>query len=395
MLISDYEDGGLRTVDIRSKTIALRVSWLRRLYTGTNHDWKKIPKTLISKKYPQGAFYPNVILKAPDHTPVFYSNIIKQWTDLAVCSPNIASVIQNQIIWNNRLIKIGNMTIKKVNKDLNFNFISDFYDENGQIMPWEMFKVTHDAPENYQFKWQQILHAIPNVWKVCIANNLEDFLASKHSMHEEHILFGARNIPLSELTSKMISIILIRNLKKKCPSEKTISEKLGIEIDWPNVHVHARHATIDMYTRMFHFKILHNVLYLNKNLFKMQLVSCPLCSFCKETEETVQHVFSECITVQNIWNDLQNLLRPETEIGPLDVTSAFLGPPSGTDTIVCHIHLIFKIFVYKSRDSGYCCFAHLKNKIKAIKDIEYNITHTDQKRREKNEKKWTKVAQKI
>ena len=92
------------------------------------------------------------------------------------------------------------MTIKKVKKDLKFNFISDFYDDNGQIMPWEIFKVTHDTPNNYQFKWQQILHAIPNEWKACIASNLEDFLASKHSMHKQHILFGARNIPLSELT---------------------------------------------------------------------------------------------------------------------------------------------------------------------------------------------------
>ena len=35
VLISDYEDGGLRSVDIRAKIIALRISWLKRLYTGT------------------------------------------------------------------------------------------------------------------------------------------------------------------------------------------------------------------------------------------------------------------------------------------------------------------------------------------------------------------------
>ena len=57
VLISDYADGGLRSVDIRSKIIALQVSWLKRLYTGSNHDWKKIPTFLIHGKYPQGAFF--------------------------------------------------------------------------------------------------------------------------------------------------------------------------------------------------------------------------------------------------------------------------------------------------------------------------------------------------
>ena len=162
-------------MDIRSKKIALRVSWLKRLYTGSNHDWKKIPTSLINKKYPQGAFFPNVILRAPDHLPAFYLNIMKQWTDLTASPPKTASVIQNQIIWNNRYIKIGNMTVKKVNKTLKFNFISDFYDDLGQIMAWVSFKNTHNAPNNFHFKWQQIVHAIPSEWKTSISNNLEDF----------------------------------------------------------------------------------------------------------------------------------------------------------------------------------------------------------------------------
>ena len=127
----------------------------------------------------------------------------------------------------------------------------------------------------------------------------------------------------------------------------------------------------------------------------MQLANCPLCSFCKTTDETIEHIFSECLVIQNIWNDLQNFLRPEIKVCPLDNASAYLGPPYGSDSMVCHIHLIFKIFVYKSRDSGHCCFAHLKNKIRAIRDIEYNITYGDQRRREKNALKWTGVDHKF
>ena len=81
-------------------------------------------------------------------------------------------------------------------------------------MPWEAFKRAYNVTNAFHFKWQQIIHAIPSDWKTIIANNLADFLASKNSMHEQHILFGARNIPISELTSKMLSIMLIRKAKK-------------------------------------------------------------------------------------------------------------------------------------------------------------------------------------
>ena len=150
-----------------------------------------------------------------------------------------------------------------------------------------------------------------------------------------------------------------------------------------------------MYSRMFHFKILHNILYLNKSLKKMQLANCPLCSFCKTTDETIEHIFSDCVHVKKVWNDLRIFLRPETEIGTLDIISAYLGPPQGTDTVVCHIHLIFKIFIYKSRDSGYVSFARLKNRIKSIKDIEFFITYENEKKRKRNATKWAGLAYKI
>ena len=141
---------------------------------------------------------------------------------------------------------------------------------------------------------------------------------------------------------------------------------------------------------MFHFKILHNILYLH-----VQLVNCPLCSFCNSAEETVEHVFSECSVIQDIWHELQNFLRPKIELGNLSKTSAYLGPPFGTEAIICHIYLIFKIFVYKSRENGYCSFIHLKNKIKSIRDIEFNITFSDPKRRSKNMHKWIRLAHKF
>ena len=43
-LIGSYERGGLKDIDIEKRIKALQLSWVKRLYDESEHDWKKIPK---------------------------------------------------------------------------------------------------------------------------------------------------------------------------------------------------------------------------------------------------------------------------------------------------------------------------------------------------------------
>ena len=45
-------------------------------------------------------------------------------------------------------------------------------------------------------------------------------------------------------------------------------------------------VTIDTKLRIFQYKILNNILCVNKMLFKFRKVESPLCSFCKAEDET-------------------------------------------------------------------------------------------------------------
>ena len=47
-LCNDYKNGGLRNVDINLKIVALKCSWIRRLYNECHHDWKIIPLNYIN-----------------------------------------------------------------------------------------------------------------------------------------------------------------------------------------------------------------------------------------------------------------------------------------------------------------------------------------------------------
>ena len=47
-LIGNYEEGGYKDVDISTKLIALKITWIRRLLDGNYHPWKIIPERLFA-----------------------------------------------------------------------------------------------------------------------------------------------------------------------------------------------------------------------------------------------------------------------------------------------------------------------------------------------------------
>ena len=53
-------------------------------------------------------------------------------------------------------------------------------------------------------------------------------------------------------------------------------------------------CAIDTGTRVFQYKILNNISYLNKHLYKTKVIETPLCSLCQKQNETFEHLFVDC-----------------------------------------------------------------------------------------------------
>ena len=107
--------------------------------------------------------------------------------------------------------------------------------------------------------------------------------------------------------------------------------------------------------RSFQYKILNNILYINKRLYIFGIKSSPLCSFYNLCDETPLHIFYECDRVKFLWSELvqcfQNTLilptlTPQTAIlGILDSVSnnSFF---ENNKKLINHILLILKLYVY-------------------------------------------------
>ena len=82
--------------------------------------------------------------------------------------------------------------------------------EEGTLITWENFKDKYNLQNKDFFKWRQIVAAIPNDWKTKIAENPQPTPLPP----SQHLQLLSRCIPIENLTSKQMYIILIHNLKK-------------------------------------------------------------------------------------------------------------------------------------------------------------------------------------
>ena len=262
--------------------------------------------------------------------------------------------------------------------------------ENGALIPWNRFRSKYNLHNNDFFKWRQLVSAIPSSWKTCISENPSVQVTSPP---KQHALQLTNDIPIDKLTSKFLYTLLLHKLKKPPTSQVKLCNDLNDHnIDWKKVYYSGRKTTIDSYGRMFHYKCSQNILFLNKMLFRMNLVPNSLCSYCKSEDETIPHLFSECVIIVRLWDELRQHLHHIT-FPDLTPRSAYLGYFLSTDVLVNHIHLIFKIVIYNQREAGYCRLQCIIAKINSIKEIEKNITFLTPRAESYNTRKWARLNQ--
>ena len=155
-------------------------------------------------------------------------------------------------------------------------------------------------------------------------------------------------------------------------------------MDWKQIYLLPRLVTLDSYSRSFQYKILNNVLYLNKKLFTFRKLTSSLCPFCKLSDETVLHLFHEWNTVQNLWNELDLFLENNFTLFDLTLQAAFLGffnVYSKLFLIQNHLLLIFKTYIYNYRRFKSSIIKFLIREIMKVKNIGEKISINNEKKR--------------
>ena len=183
------------------------------------------------------------------------------------------------------------------------------------------------------------------------------------------------------ISCKMAYQKLIQPLSKPPTSQLYFDKVLGFgKVEWEKVYMLPRIVTIQSSLRSFQYKILNNILYLNKRLFNFIIVDSPLCSLCNES---IKHLFCTCTVTQRLWDQLKSWLYEVISFPILEPKTVILDLPSETTSnniLINHTILLFKRFIFlKRKERKHIGFNGLKVFIKNVENTENQIASRKQK----------------
>ena len=150
--------------------------------------------------------------------------------------------------------------------------------------------------------------------------------------------------------------------------------------------------------RFFQYKILHNILFLNKKLYLVGITKSPLCSYCNTNDETPIHLFCECNSTKSLWLQLNRHFHSDLKFPELTPQTAILGIFNDSVSnihLINHILLLFKLYIYRSRNKYRLNInEHLAN-ILNIKKLENVTAFSNVKNVAAYNKKWDITNRKL
>ena len=128
----------------------------------------------------------------------------------------------------------------------------------------------------------------------------------------DHHLIKKNNLScLNKLRSRELYQIQISKKYKKSTLQLYNERYLNnFDFNWKSIYLLSRIVTVNEKLRVFQYKILINILFVNKMLFKLKKVESPLCSFCKAEDETYAHLFYRCRKTSICADNLRSFLVP-------------------------------------------------------------------------------------
>ena len=166
--------------------------------------------------------------------------------------------------------------------------IRDIIDEYGVPLSWQDAQQKYSLNSPLIFHWYGLIKSIPTIWKDELQRNIP--YSSGNNRNERCII-----------TSKIAYQRLLKPITKPPTARNSLIKLLGpTDINWKEVYMLPRQVTIETSLRSFQYKILNNILYLNEKLFKFKIADSPLCSLCKTENESMLHLFCECVVTSNL-----------------------------------------------------------------------------------------------
>ena len=309
-LINSIEEGGLTMPDIASMISTQRILCIKKYLDNYPASWKLFLNFYLKNVGGKFLFHCNFdYRKLPVAVPEFYKKCIQTWSSLNENNPSTTKDVANQILWNNRFICIGkNSVYNRRISSVGLNKIGDLYDGAG-LLVFNMEPLRSILSPSDMYLLISMLDAMPLVWRNLLNGSKSSIalLTSPFEPNSFNILYESDIIPLENVQSKSLYNKFVSKVCTKPTARKKYEESFNTEesqLEWKKIYLTPIRATLSTKLREFQYKILNRILYTNDMLFKFKKIESPLCYFCENDIETIEHFLFLCPRVQVFWSEV-------------------------------------------------------------------------------------------
>ena len=343
VLQKDYAEGGLKMIDLNMFITALKCTWVRKIF-GKEGKWKSILLTMVDleKVLKLGNGYcMNCMSKVKNN---FWQDVFKAWQMVFDMGDNCNwDYFLSSPLWMNVNIKIDNKHIMYsdwFNKGI--YYVNDILHEDGKFLSLEQLKQKFGFSGDVM-KYNSIISALKGVTR--------KLSLKSYKLQCPLIPSFVKTILKSKRGTKDIYLILVHN-NILANGQKRWGEILNIQnSEWREIFKIPFKVTQNTKLQWLQYRINQRILATNNYLYKIKVINCPDCTFCKEEIETIEHLLWNCHVVQSFLDEIDSWFLINGISIPFTKKNFLFGDISNSCNS-CIINLIFlriKQYIYKMR----------------------------------------------
>ena len=345
-VISNYEEGGIKIVDVDSMVISFRLAWLKRIFSSNTGTWKSYLKYLL--KEPGGLFLFSCDYDVKDFSinSQFYMELLHWWSKFR---DNFATEKDwHVIIWNNRAIRINNKPIfYRKYYSSGILTIDNLRLDLSNTKSFEL--IAKDIAKTNFLEWTGLRHSIPSRLK---ASGNEGYAFNNVPLN---LSFKTANgvFDTTKKSKDYYALLISKKALFPCNGEKLKCEFDLSDDDLKQAFSLPHSIAFEPYVKAFQYKVLNSILSTNYKLHKIGYVQDNSCSFCKLEPETMHHFLFYCTHARIFWDEFESYYFGRTNQSVrITLKDIQIGILSSECPLLTYLLLIGKLYLWDCRRSN-------------------------------------------
>ena len=341
---------------------SMKIRWVKQIFISSGKSWLDLLLNDINLTS-LSSLGDHWCLSIMQNLNPFWKTVLQYFNEFCqLVKPKTNLDISCTSLWLNKQLGTENIYFIDWFKK-GVHVIGDIIKQDGNILQFDEIKTMFGFRPNY-LNYLTVRSLVRKFFEKNQISNRFYFCRPHMPLHIRVLLgsqAGSKNIycVLQQTEGNIFNNELKWNQNLDCP-----------DIPWRLIYKTCFYSVSDNNYVWFQYRIIHRILGVQDNLYKMRISDTDICRLCGEQKETIIHLFSECSKSTTLWQNLISWINSAISMKiDLNKVDEILGyaKVDGKFWPLNLILLVTRHYIFTcARDDQRLNIYHLQNLIKKI-----------------------------